>query len=202
MNARATESDETRRGMTLVEILVVMSIIVIISGGVIVAASKLWRRSQKKRTEALIYRLEAALEDYKAECHHYPPDNGGPFHPANSGFDEALRCGDHGNRNLYYALMQAGLAYELKGDDLSTDLPHANFTTDPKLPPRVIVDAWGRTVFYNSHVPDGATYYSDEAHTTEFKQVGYAVQIYSLGPDGKAFYMTGDRGDDIRNYRE
>ncbi|MEC7566487.1 MAG: type II secretion system protein [Planctomycetota bacterium] len=74
MNLNPTTSHSKRRGMTLVEILVVITIIAMLAGMLIPVIGAVRRRGEVTATVLEIQNLKAALETYKQKVGDYPPD--------------------------------------------------------------------------------------------------------------------------------
>ncbi|MFN2542864.1 MAG: type II secretion system protein, partial [Chthoniobacterales bacterium] len=74
--SRSGDSSVTsrRRGFTLVELIVVLTIIFILSGLVFTAAGYLTNKAGRTRAEAEITALTAAIEAYKNDNGDYPRD--------------------------------------------------------------------------------------------------------------------------------
>ena len=66
----------TRRGFTLIEMLIVISIITILGGLVLTAIGAASRTSKENATRATIKQLEAALMRYESDFQDYPPSDG------------------------------------------------------------------------------------------------------------------------------
>lgn len=62
----------TRRGFTILELLVVISIMAIIATLAVGAASKSIKQSRSKRIDAMITSLEIALQNYRAQNNEWP----------------------------------------------------------------------------------------------------------------------------------
>ncbi len=62
-----------RKGFTLIELLVILGIIIVIAAFVLTVLPGLLERSQVKGTEALMGRIEIAIEQYYNDNRAYPP---------------------------------------------------------------------------------------------------------------------------------
>jgi len=193
------------RAMTLTELLVVMGIIIVVSGLVAVTAMNVWGGSQRKRTQTLIQQLATACEEYKSVYGAYPVDDGGPYYPTGSAYDNSLWTREHGIRNLYVALKMAGLADSIKGDTLSTVKPTDNASFEFAVEcwdgekhrwDRVLVDAWGHPLIYDSHNPKGKYYSTRAVHNV------HSFDLISKGPDGHEGPDADGNNDDIANFKQ
>ena len=68
----------TKRGFTLVELLVVMTIITIIALGSISVAQKVIEQSKESKTEVVLRVLSASMEQYRRDTGDYPAVSGLP----------------------------------------------------------------------------------------------------------------------------
>ncbi len=64
--------ERTRRGFTLLELLVVISIMAIIATLAVGAATKAIKNSRNKKIDAMISALEIALQNYRAQNNEWP----------------------------------------------------------------------------------------------------------------------------------
>lgn len=62
------------RGLTLIEVLVVVGIIMILASLTLVGMGTATRKAKQKASKALVGRVQTALESYFAEFRDYPPD--------------------------------------------------------------------------------------------------------------------------------
>ncbi|MBT7026644.1 MAG: prepilin-type N-terminal cleavage/methylation domain-containing protein, partial [Verrucomicrobia bacterium] len=86
-----TRKSGSRRGFTLVELLVVIVIIGILASLVVGLSGTAGRKMRESRTRAELTAIGTAIESYKAKFGHYPPDN--PKDPAlNSLYYELTGC--------------------------------------------------------------------------------------------------------------
>ena len=95
-----------RRAFTLVEMLVVMAVIATLAGMIFPAFGVIKRRATVQKAQTELKLVASAIEDYKHQYGHYPPDN--PGNPVTNG--------------LYYELLgtvQKGLNFETKSGDAS-----------------------------------------------------------------------------------
>ncbi len=168
-----------KRGFTLMELLVVITIIAILSGLLLPAVQRIRAKASVVKAAAAIDTLKVALSMYQQDYGYYPPSyevtqrNGNSFNPAwNTTLVEALMSTD---RNGPY--------FAFKG----TDLVYFGVTTDP-----VFVDPWGRAYVYmcrTTNDPEGVENTGGPFHPYDDTntETGYdrnTYNIYSLGPDG------------------
>lgn len=152
-----------QRGVTLIEVLVVMVIIVLLAGALVVLISGLIERQKFTRTASMIKSLSAGCESYHTLFQEYPPTT--PY---------------TGSQNLHYYLgrefdliIDATDGTKKNHDPILTDirldwLAGNPSTTDPLASgPHYIKDMWGNQVVYTrpdpaktfvirSNGPDGA----------------------------------------------
>jgi general secretion pathway protein G len=74
---RSTDREQRERGMTMIEILVVLMIIVLLAGTVTVVAITVFSESQRVAAKNQIKQFEAALGIYLLKCHTYPTQDQG-----------------------------------------------------------------------------------------------------------------------------
>jgi general secretion pathway protein G len=74
---RSTDMEQRKRGMTLIEIMVVIMIIVLLAGTVTVVAVTVFSESQRAAAKNQIKQFEAALGIYLLKCHTYPSQDQG-----------------------------------------------------------------------------------------------------------------------------
>jgi len=160
-----------RRGFTLVEMLVVISIILLLCALVVVLIKGSIDRSKNAKSKSLIEMLDKACSDYRVDFGVFPP---GP-----------------GSQNLHLALGSPRTmvtAHNVSGPNISTlkppyiefrrDMLPLTATSTSPTPPQVIVDAWERDV----------QYINPGLNNTK------AVDIWSIGKD------AADPLDDIANW--
>jgi len=74
---RSLDKTHRERGMTLIEILVVIMIIILLAGTVSIVAISVFSQSQKAAAKNQIKAFETALGMYLLECHTYPTQDQG-----------------------------------------------------------------------------------------------------------------------------
>lgn len=72
-----------RRAFSLVELLVVIAVIGILAAMIFPAVKGIKNSAARKKAKAELAQIEAAIEQYKAQYSHYPPDN-----PANTALNQ------------------------------------------------------------------------------------------------------------------
>lgn len=219
-----------RRGLTLIEMMVVMAIIIIVASLVVVSATGLWPLGQKRGTEAVIEHLITALENYANENGGwFPSDAQGPMFPLYdhatwNAYPREQRSTDHGNLNMVAALESGGFLDNLPADrrELVTVRQDG---ADRQL--YYVTDAYGKRIFYDTPydaredqlIAAGdlaeadrrdAKYYTrdDQSGNPDYviRVIGEGVLLYSLGENGLPDYQTdldsSQDSDDIRGYEE
>lgn len=66
--------NDLRRGFTLTELLVVIGIIILLVGLLMPMVSKAYREGERNRVRADLQTISSALESFKQDHGHYPPD--------------------------------------------------------------------------------------------------------------------------------
>jgi prepilin-type N-terminal cleavage/methylation domain-containing protein len=146
--------NQRRRGFTMIEILMVITILVLLSSLVVVAASAQRRKAFKRATDALLVRVEDALEEYRSHKGRYPPD----------GFDSEVVTDKgvaiHGSACLLYFLTRPmTVEKEISGEiRVETVEPLIEFKRVELYPEaiddageiREIIDAWGTPIHYDN----------------------------------------------------
>jgi len=219
-----------RRGLTLIEMMVVMAIIVIVASLVVVAATDLWPFGQKRGTEGVIEYLKAALHNYANENGGwFPPDAQGPVFPLQdiapwSAYALDERKNEHGILNMMAALDSGGFLDNLPSDRREP-VTVPEFGADREL--YYVTDAYGRRIFYDTSYDaredqliaagdlaeadrrDAKYYTHDAAGHPDFRVIrviGEGALLYSLGENGLPDYQTdldsSQDSDDIRGYEE
>ncbi|MCU0794599.1 MAG: type II secretion system GspH family protein [Akkermansiaceae bacterium] len=160
-----------RRGFTLIELMVSISIIVLLSGLVIGGYSYVQARQAKEKAKVQIGMLQLALEEYKADHGVYPP-----------GFRAA---GTTGTTALYNALFN-GWVYNAAGTRVSgvtarVYLPALDPNNDPQgwidqTSGIKILDPWG--VEYRYRVNDNSR------TPPRVFSANPDFDLWSCGPDG------------------
>jgi len=170
-----------KRGFTLIEILIVISIIMILSGIVVYGTGRIKERVKRDATKSLIIRITAALNEYHLAYFVYPPSSG-----------------EHqGSRNLYYFL---GLPLDLKQgyDPAKNEMqtrkfgPATSFKSSELSPEKDIIDLWGNSFYYQNPGIDHSS--SGGKDSRSF------VDIESAGPNGQFQNDDATNNDDINNW--
>ncbi len=113
MKTTNTLSTTGRRAFTLVEMLVVIAVIAILAAIIFPAFGNLKRRAAVKKAQTELKLIASAIQNYKLQFGHYPPDN-----PTNAAVN-----------SLYFELLgtvQKGANFETKNGDgriLATEVP-------------------------------------------------------------------------------
>jgi prepilin-type N-terminal cleavage/methylation domain-containing protein len=84
--SQASEAAVARRGMTLIEILIVMSVMVILVSAIVVAVFRISGKAQVHNTHGLFDKLAVGLQAYRSTYRMYPPmDPNDPNSPMDVG---------------------------------------------------------------------------------------------------------------------
>ncbi len=78
------------RAFTLIELLVVMAVISLLAAMIIPITGAVNRNKLRARARAEVFQLVTAIETYKTQLGHYPPDNPGSVAPINQLYFELL----------------------------------------------------------------------------------------------------------------
>lgn len=199
-----------KTGLTLIEILVVITIIAILAAIVIGIAARIDIQGKKQLTESTFALLDTALEQFRDYEYSYDPNS------IYAGLDFPLDCNDFLPNQLEAALEAAlGLgSVDIDGDhdpnysgseamyfflskvpesrqtldridnSLITDQPDIEISVDgdPNQPLFRVIDPWGETLRYD---------YYDEDNLNPFDDIKTFPVITSAGPDGE-FGSTDD----------
>lgn len=140
-----------RRGFTLVEMLVVISIILLLLALLVVLIRGVVDTARRNRTIGTIHMLDQACQNYKVDFNVFPPSKGG------GSTDSSVLHQYLGTpRMLSKLVTNSGMTtlktrkpplVEFKADQLN--LPAGRANTDPN-PPVAIIDAWARVLKYKS----------------------------------------------------
>jgi general secretion pathway protein G len=143
-----------KKGFTIIELVVVMTIILLLAGLVAAAAQTARQKAMIARTKAMIAAIETGIGMFQADLGGYPSS---------------------GNTNLYNCLVSNTGTYTI-GTVTSYSLPTTNwsgpymtFKDGDLTGGNTIIDAWGTALTYTN--PDTSGH------------GGYYVDIISYGPD-------------------
>ncbi|NOZ22816.1 MAG: type II secretion system protein [Planctomycetes bacterium] len=218
-------NDVRARGVTLVELLVVISIIAFLAGALVVASQKIRSQAQRHSTAALIEKICSANEQFYNEWRFYAPDTGslGPHgngqyagtfwnYKASPGIPLTLeerevdveapgmpgnKMPTSGNEYLMINLCFRGQFIvipreNLAGPERKIDLKGLGVKKMDQVSSRcIIVDSWGRPLFYDCHKPEGKDYTNGLIH----RNVN-SFDLFSLGPDGRTSSTSNNLDDD------
>ena len=141
MIARRHITGDRSQGMTLIEILAVMSIILILAGAFTGAGFALLKRGQRRSTENTLQALATALDTYQAEHRMFVPA-------------DTANAGEVSSRPLWYALEFTSGNASVSGKFKRKDTIDV---TDPATNDRVTgwiyVDAWKQPIRYTCTAP-------------------------------------------------
>jgi type II secretory pathway pseudopilin PulG len=134
--ARAADRAHHNRGMTLVELLTVISIIIILMGMVLGAALGLMGKGRHKNAEGLLQNLAHGLESYQREHDMFLPDDD-----------------DNSSRPLWYALEYDGQFAEPLADNRLPDGTFTDELTGKTVTHFIYIDAWKIEIRYTCSKP-------------------------------------------------
>lgn len=206
------------KGVTLVELLVVISIIAFLAGALVVASQKMRHQAQVNGTTTLIERLASANEQFYNEWRFYAPDSPitrlaganwvyqtSPSIPDEietrevdtdaPGIPPNDKVPTTGNEYMMISLV-------FKGQYLAIDQEHIagprRQITNLRLPNGenptsrcIVVDSWGHPLFYDCHKPEGKRY----ALGRVMFNIN-AFDLFSLGADGRTSSTNNHIDDD------
>jgi len=219
-----------KRGFGLIELLVVVAIIVFLAAALSVGARWSRRQAMRRGTESLIARIQSANAVFYEQWRFYAPDapvgtlgnvdwnvTATPAIPleVETGSLDTQAPGmpndqmpTTGSEYLTINLVLRGYLTDVSSDHLagpqrSIELGAAGRSPLRKTSSRcILVDTWGRPLFYDCHKPEGRTYADGLIrHNTG------AFDLFSLGADGRTgtkdgrSYNLGEAPDDINNWQ-
>ncbi len=159
-----------RKGYTLVELLMVISIIGILTSILVPTALRMKAKSYRQAAEAMISTLECALETYNSEWGVYPP----------SGVGATQYNGNSNVSAITTTLVERLTATEKGGPYMEFKVEELDTSVDGK---PVLLDPWGMPYVYTCDHDGLST-------TAPFHNVE-SYDLYSLGPD----YTTSSGGE-------
>lgn len=152
-------SPTTPSGLTLVEMLVVISLIILLIGLLIVAVTKSIGVAERSRLEQMMGRVGVALQTYNVDHKDFPPSNPGRFSGGVFGMSSGAITDWTGAHLLCQALTGSSAADNKKGlgwkkasvgrtygPYYMPDGDEVRKTTDPT--GYVLADTWGGTLMY------------------------------------------------------
>lgn len=160
------QSKTQRRGFTLVEMLVVITIIVILAGLTMAGFNYANQKQAREQAKIQISLLKMALEDYKADFGEYPVhaeqggENGTPVI-----YDALYPDGDDPNADANVYLSELNPENDAQ-NWLENQSPGSGLT---------IYDPWGTEFFYRTNDPA-------DPNSTISANPGF--DLWSAGPDG------------------
>jgi len=209
----------SQKGVTLVELLVVISIIAFLAGALVVSAQRIRHQAQVSGTRALIEKISGANERLYNDLRHYAPDSaigalagntwvfstspGLPEEYTNEEVDNTV-YGMPNDRIMTTAneCMTLGLCFFWDKNYLTVNQEHLagpkreiNKVVSEHQCDRssrcIVVDSWGHPLYYECHRPEGKRYVDDVYwHNTQ------AFDVFSAGPDGRTSSVSNELDDD------
>ncbi|MEW6355877.1 MAG: hypothetical protein AB1696_06115 [Planctomycetota bacterium] len=202
-----------RRGISLIEILVVICVLLILASALIVGAMQIRGHAQLRGTESLIAQIQSANEQFQNEWRFYAPDSPiAQFGGINWTVDAAPsvpefetvhvessapgmpgdRMPTQGNEYLMINLAVRSELLRLSARSLAGPERIIALAENRKVTRRcILMDGWGRPIFYDCHVPEGGIYANGLVRHNMT-----AFDLFSLGKDGRTGSNSGAPGDD------
>ena len=141
MLARRHITGSRTRGMTLIEILAVMSIILILAGAFTGAGFALLKRGQRTSTENTLKAIATALDTYQTEHRMFVPGGQG-------------NTGEVSSRPLWYALEFTAGHARTSGKFKQQDTVDVTDPTDnDRVTGWIYIDAWKQPIRYTCSAP-------------------------------------------------
>lgn len=207
-----------KRGVTLIELIVVLVIVSLLSTVAVGIYTKEVQRARIARARAEIRTLEVAANRYQIDTGRFPPSSSGtqlapgslnqmdPF--AGCGYlQAALRASLNGNANAPLSLRWAGPYMDWDENKLGT-LSGAAIGSGTAIPEIQFLDPWNNPYYYVSsddyaalggtELPAGHPYAATETYYN-----ASTFQVISFGPDGQTDTSAGALGtepDDVTNW--
>lgn len=201
-----------KRGVTLMELVVVLVIVSLLSTIAVGIYTKEVVRAKVSRARAEIRTMEVAIQRYHTDTGQYPPSGSGtqlapnsldqstPY--AGSGYLQvALRASLSGNSNQPLSLRWNGPYLDWDENKLGTLNGDPITATTPK-PSISYLDPWGNPYYYinsndysslgGTHLPTSNPYFSTETYFN-----ASTFQIVSFGPNGTTNTQPNRIGTDI-----
>jgi prepilin-type N-terminal cleavage/methylation domain-containing protein len=179
------------RGFSFIEVLVVMGIIAVLAGMAAVVVGIFQRSAPKKQTEALILKLRANTDQWKAKFHGLPPMKLTEI-AAVATVGTAIKKVDNADNEPIEALFQAlhwpglGSDPDLGPNDVANldddKLPQAAIARGPEL--HELVDGWGNPLVYFVNTQYAAL---DNNPPTYLTKAGVPVQPRPWRAEGGSF---------------
>jgi len=208
----------TKRGVTLIELIVVLVIVSLLSTVAVGIYTKEVTRAKIARARAEIRTLEVAANRYQIDVGRFPPSSSGtqlspsaldqadPF--AGCGYlQAALRGSLNGNANAPLSVRWSGPYMDWDDNKLGT-LAGGPIGSGTAIPEIQFLDPWGNPYYYVSsddyaglggtELPVGHPYAATETYYN-----ASTFQLMSFGPDGLTDTSAGNLGtepDDVTNW--
>ncbi|MBN1421278.1 MAG: prepilin-type N-terminal cleavage/methylation domain-containing protein [Planctomycetes bacterium] len=183
-----------RRGFTLIELMIVISIIAVLASLVVVGVSKARMRAMEVEVRSTISSLDTALKQYDSDKGILPGYDDPPTQYSNS-LPKILAAliGD-GSRTPYLEFKESQIFVEREGDVKGFREANRSEIYDPNVN-KYLIDPWGEPFIAREN--------KSKKKKEAWMKLPYFVDIYSKGPnreDDTALGKAAGESDDIGNW--
>jgi len=184
-----------RRGFTLIELMIVISIIAVLASLVVVGITKAKQRANEVEVTSAISALETALKQYDAEKGILPGFDD-PASPFTNSLPKilAVLIGD-GARTPYLEVSESKIFVEKEGVEKGFRQANQQEMYDPKVN-KYILDPWGESFIAREN--------RSKTKKEPWMKKPHFIDIYSKGPnreDETAQGKAAGESDDVGNWR-
>jgi prepilin-type N-terminal cleavage/methylation domain-containing protein len=188
---------QARKGFTLVEILIVISIIALLASMILAGVSYARRRAYEALAKTLVTNLSSAMETYYRDSGEYPGNNRSRFREGDNAFPALFEAlfgqrpprGKGGPSSPYMELKESDVVV-WDNDEEKYRPAEPDEIRDPKME-KWITDPWGIPLVYRENKSRTPKRYMHNAQKAD---------IYSTGPDRTDQTIEEEKGDDIGNW--